>query len=121
MTPTKLVFIVVTMVAVAFLWFNSTPATNEIPVGAATSTPSKSEKIVSAVQKGEHVRSKYTIEIVDIKPIENGLELFARVSQGGKQIGFGKDGTVDVERFRLINPPTIVPDLNGDIINDYID
>ena len=37
------------------------------------------------------------------------------IPEGG-QIGFGKDGTVDIERFRIFNPPILVTDKNGDII-----
>src|SRR3990167_4451732 len=40
---------------------------------------------------------------------------------GGKQVGFGKDGTVDIERFVFINPPILVSDPNGDIIREWTD
>lgn len=66
-------------------------------------------------------RAKYEIELLEINAIDQGVEVFARVWKNGTQIGFGKDGTVDVERFRLINPPITVADQNGDIINDYTD
>jgi len=56
------------------------------------------------------------IEIVDVGPIEGGVQVFARVWSDGVQIGFGADGTVDIERFRFINPPILVPDKNGLII-----
>jgi hypothetical protein len=56
------------------------------------------------------------IEIVDIEPIEGGVQVFARAWSDGVQIGFGKDGTVDIERFRIFNPPILVLDENGDII-----
>lgn len=55
------------------------------------------------------------IEIVDIEPIDGGVQVFARAWSDGVQIGFGVDGTVDIERFRIINPPILVPDENGDI------
>jgi hypothetical protein len=61
------------------------------------------------------------IEIVDVLAIENGVEVFARAWTDGKQIGFGKDGTVDIERFRIINPPILVPDENGDIVREWLD
>src|SRR3990167_5280120 len=58
----------------------------------------------------------YDIEVVSMNPIDGGVEVFARVwNPGGTQIGFGKDGTVDIERFVVINPPILVPDPNGDI------
>ena len=63
------------------------------------------------------------IEIVDSNIIEGGIEVFARAWRDGKQLGFGKDGTVDIERFRIFNPPILVDDPNGDIVidNSYTD
>jgi hypothetical protein len=61
------------------------------------------------------------IEIVDIEPIEGGVQVFARAWSDGQQIGFGKDGTVDIERFRIFNPPILVPDENGDIVLESLD
>lgn len=59
------------------------------------------------------------IEIVEANIIEGGVEVFARAWRDGVQIGFGKDGTVDVERFRFFNPPVLVDDLNGTIERTY--
>ena len=51
------------------------------------------------------------IQIVEMVPINGGVEVFARAwDSTGKQYGFGKDGSVDLERFRIINPPIMVPD-----------
>jgi hypothetical protein len=56
-------------------------------------------------------RENLSIEIVSIEPIKGGISVLARVwDVNGTQIGFGKDGTVDMERFRIINPPIMVPD-----------
>jgi hypothetical protein len=60
------------------------------------------------------------IEIVDVEPIEGGVQVFARAWSDGEQIGFGADGTVDIERFRIFNPPILVPDENGDIIQEQL-
>lgn len=76
----------------------------------------KGEEIAKKVKKEKVKRSNYDIEIVDIEPIEGGVQVFVRAWQNGKQIGFGTDGTVDIERFRIINPPVLVPDPNGDIV-----
>lgn len=51
----------------------------------------------------------YDIEIVSMNPIERGVEVLARAWDGEEQIGFGRDGTVDIERFRIFNPPIFVP------------
>lgn len=68
--------------------------------------------------RGEYISSQYgvKIEITEINAIEGGVEVFARAWKGNKQLGFGKDGSVDIERFRIINPPILVDDPNGDII-----
>lgn len=81
----------------------------------------KGQEIAKIKKLKKTKRGKYHIEIVDIKAIEGGVEVFARAWENGKQIGFGKDGSVDIERFRIINPPVLVDDPNGDIIREYID
>jgi hypothetical protein len=84
----------------------------------------KAEEIVKAVKikKGKKLsfKKKRDYEIVEIQQLENGVALFARVFENGKQIGFG-DGTVDIERFIFINPPLLVDDENGDIVEEYQD
>jgi hypothetical protein len=44
-----------------------------------------------------------------------GVEVFARAWKGKQQLGFGKDGSVDIERFRFFNPPILVSDPAGTI------
>lgn len=62
-------------------------------------------------------RKGFDIEILSTNSIEGGIEVFARAwHPNGKQVGFGKDGTVEIERFRIFNPPILVDDINGDII-----
>ena len=56
------------------------------------------------------------IEITQVDIIEGGIQVFARAWRDGTQIGFGKDGSVDIERFRIFNPPVLVPDEFGDIV-----
>lgn len=61
-----------------------------------------------------------SIEIVSLKEIDKGVEAFVRAwDVSGEQIGFGKDGTVDMERFVIINPPILVSDPLGTIIRQY--
>lgn len=52
-------------------------------------------------------------EVVDLVKI--GEKTVDIVIPAGSQIGFGKDGTVDIERFRIFNPPVLVPDSLGDV------
>lgn len=74
------------------------------------------QSFTDAVQKQTHHRAVYDIEVVDVLDTEKCVEVFARVSTKSGQIGFGSDGTVDIERFRIFNPPILVDDPNGNIV-----
>lgn len=63
-----------------------------------------------ALSKRTFVRGDYRIQVVDFGKIDGGIQVFARIWQKNAQIGFGEDGTVDIERFRIFNPPVLVPD-----------
>lgn len=56
------------------------------------------------------------VEVVEIEPINGGVQVFVKAWSEGTQVGFGLDGSVDIERFRIFNPPILVPDPNGDIL-----
>lgn len=56
------------------------------------------------------------IEIIDVNEIDGGVEIFAKAFNDAGQIGFGKTGTVDIERFIIKNPPILVEDADGDIV-----
>ena len=65
-------------------------------------------------------REKYVIEVVAIEPIEGGVQAFVRAWQkNGTQIGFGEDGSVDIERFQIFNAPILVPDTRGSIVKQW--
>lgn len=53
------------------------------------------------------------IKILSIEKIKDGISIFAQAWRNGEQIGFGKDGSIDIERFRIFNPPILVRDPNG--------
>lgn len=55
------------------------------------------------------------VEILDIQKIDRGIALHARAWKGGKPVGFGADGTVEIEKFVVINPPILIDDPTGDI------
>lgn len=61
----------------------------------------------------------YDIEILDTKAIDGGVEIFARAWDSQGQIGFGIDGTVDIERFIISRPPILVPDQNGTVVRTW--
>ena len=79
-------------------------------------------KELAKVKLSKFTKGDFDIEIIgDIKEIDGGIELFAKAFKGKKQCGFGKDGTVEIERFRFYNPPVLVDDVNGDIIRESTD
>jgi len=65
------------------------------------------------------MEDSYEIEITDVNIIDGGIEVFARAWKNGAQLGFGTDGSVDIERFRIFNPPILVPDVGGDVIREW--
>jgi len=73
----------------------------------------------SAIRAGTYDVGDVTVEIVSASAAGGGVEVFARVYRGGVQLGFGNDGTVDVERFRIFNPPLLVEDRAGDIMREH--
>jgi len=106
----------------------------------------KGKEIANQVKPQKRTkRGEYEIELVDINRIEGGVEVFARAWTLNKsievmrydseneswivshtipkktQVGFGDDGTVDIERFLIYNPPILVDDPSGDIIREEID
>ena len=78
----------------------------------------KSDAIVLAVKKEKILQVGTEIEIVDIQKMDGGVEVFARAWRDGSQIGFGADGSVDIERFRIFNPPLLVDDPTGLIVRE---
>ena len=95
---------------------------------AAEKAQIKSREIARRDFKGEYTNTQYgvRVEIIgEVKEIningQSGIELFAKAWRGDKQLGFGKDGSVEIERFRIFNPPLLVDDPNGDIVREWTD
>ena len=68
---------------------------------------------------GIYISTKFRVKIEilgNITAIEGGIQVFARAWRGNKQLGFGKDGSVDIERFNIYNPPVLIDDSTGKII-----
>jgi hypothetical protein len=78
----------------------------------------KSAEILKVLKKGKFKKlgSEYEIEVIDTAVIDGGIEIFARAWKNDVQVGFGVDGTIDIERFRIHNPPILVNYLLGDIV-----
>lgn len=82
----------------------------------------KGESISKLKIKGKKERKDIDVEIVSTEAINGGVQVLAKSwDKNGKQIGFGKDGSVDIERFVIKNPPILVADANGDIIREWTD
>lgn len=73
---------------------------------------------------GNYSVGNVTFNIVSVSANTVGvprIDIFARVFIDGKQLGFGKNGTVDIERFVFYNPPILVPDNTGTITTTWTD
>lgn len=82
----------------------------DCPISGKDKANFKAQEIVKHNLKGTFTKDDLTIEITDYRTMDGGIEVFARAWKNGKQLGFGKDGTVDIERFRIFNPPVMVKD-----------
>lgn len=68
-------------------------------------------KRVAATSTYTSLTYGYTIELRGLNSIPRGIEVLARAWDTlGNPVGFGPDGTVEWERFRIYNPPIKVPD-----------
>jgi len=81
----------------------------------------KAKEIAKVAFRGKYKKDKLEIEIIDIQEIEGGVSVYAKAWNGKKQLGFGKDGSVEIERFNIYNPPILVSDENGDIERKIVD
>lgn len=83
----------------------------------------KSEEITKLDHKGiyEDLNYDVKVEILSLNKIEingqHGVEILARAWKGIKQLGFGKDNDVEIERFRIFNSPIKAPDGTKRIVN----
>lgn len=79
------------------------------------------DKLLETIKVGSFVVDNYTIEIV--KPVEKikvnenvGYQVFVKAWLGNKQVGFGEDGSIEIERFKNFNySDYLVEDINGNI------
>ena len=123
------VIVAVGITAASFIVSATEPQTIEEMITGKSSTEKamiKGREIANiktiAKQRVQFSGGDYFIEVVDMKAIPKGVEVFTRAwNVDGTQIGFGKDGTVDIERFVFINPPILIDDPNGTIIREWTD
>ena len=89
----------------------------------AESADLKAAAIAARVPTGEYDDATYGlhIEIQNIEKITGGVQILARAWKEGKPLGFGADGSVEIERFRIFNPPILVDDPDGSIVREWTD
>lgn len=104
------------------LTFGAAP--NQKPTDTATSTVEsrlvsktaheraniKADAIAKLNVSGEYTYKDLRIEIQSTEKIEGGVQVFVKAWRGNQQLGFGSDGSVEIERIRIFNPPILVPD-----------
>lgn len=76
--------------------------------------------IYNSIEYGVRIEIIGDVKAIDVNG-QHGVEVFAKAWRGTQQLGFGKDGSVEIERFRIFNPPVLVDDPNGTIIRPYKD
>jgi len=81
----------------------------------------KAKEIAKVAFRGKYKKDKLEIEIIDIQEIEGGVSVFVKVWKEKKQLSFGLDGSVEIERFNIYNPPILVSDENGEVERLIID
>src|SRR3990167_4075747 len=64
---------------------------------------------IAKIQPSIYQKADYSIEIVDIEKVDQGVHVFVKATKGGKPVGFG-DGSVETESITIQNPPILVPD-----------
>ena len=84
----------------------------------------KAQEIAKLGAINKILNDKYDVyvKVRSIEVIEGGVQVFAQAwDKNNQQYGFGKNGSVDIERFRIINPPILVDDPKGSIKIIYED
>src|SRR3990167_7852294 len=82
---------------------------------AAARAAIKAREIAKLATRGRfvaQVQYGVDVELGQVEEITGGVQLLARAwrTSDGVAIGFGRDGSVEWERFRIYNPPIMVPD-----------
>lgn len=90
---------------------------------AAEKASIKASAILSTLQKGVYTSpaTGLTIEVADTIPIDRGVQVLVRAWNNGIPVGFGKNKTIETERINVINPPILIEDPLGDILQQWTD
>ena len=92
-------------------------AIKELLVGnSTTNCVIKCEALAAASTTGKYVTGDgASIELTQVENLSGkGVSILARAwDVNGAPIGFGRDGSIEWERFRIYNPPIMVPDVDN--------
>jgi hypothetical protein len=81
----------------------------------------KSDEIIKTKFKGDYQDGDYKVKVHKVEKIDGGIQIYAQAWQGDKQFGFGEFGHIDIERFKIYNPPVLIDNPNGEIIREWRD
>lgn len=102
------------------VWVSASP-TQAAPIhgnglNGLAQAQAKSGKLAGVGALSRRQRDGFEIEIVSTREIFDGtgVEAMVKAWKNGERVGFA-DGTVEIERFRIFNPPVLVPDPAGSI------
>lgn len=80
----------------------------------------KGQEIAKLGDLARRTCGDFEVEIRNFEAIDGGVQYEARAwDSQGNAVGFGKDGTVEWERFRVFNPPILVPDGTKTQIDEF--
>lgn len=86
------------------------PILQDISSAAKKDIPSiKAEGLSNFNSCGTYTIAPIKVEIKSLRNIGEGVEIYARAWKNNVPLGFG-DGSVEIEKFIIMNPPIMVPD-----------
>lgn len=78
------------------------------------------DEIVSKSRKDFFTSGKLQLEIIDLIKIPKGVQVQVRTWSDGAQVGFGKDGSVDIERINIYYPNFEIETPDGIVVQSGI-
>lgn len=77
----------------------------------------KASEHVRLAPVGRHVAGRDEIDVLSRELLpDGGIAVYLKAWRDGQPLGFGADGSFEIERVRLYDPPIMVPDPSGTYI-----